>query len=119
MQYVILTAEDETAFATRNDPELAPDYWASWTAYSQAIGDAGVMVHGAGLEPPTAATTVQVRDGERLVQDGPFADAKEQLGGYFLIDVPDLDAALDWAARCPAATYGKVEVRPALPPPPG
>jgi hypothetical protein len=118
MQYVILAVEGDKAFATRNDPALAPEYWSSWTAYSQALGASGVMVHGAGLEPPATATTVHVRDGERLVQDGPFADAKEQLGGYFLIDVPDLDAALDWAARCPSAAYGSVEVRPALPPPP-
>ena len=67
------------------------------------------------------ATTVRIRDGKRLVQDGPFADTKEQLGGYFVIEVPDLDAALEWAARAPSAACASVEVRPVLPPmaPPG
>jgi hypothetical protein len=72
------------------------------------------MDGGKGLEPPSTGTTVRLRDGERIVQDGPYADTKEQLGGFFVIDVPDLDAALDWAARCPAATDGVVEVRPVL-----
>jgi hypothetical protein len=118
MNYLILAVEDDDAFATRTDPDRAAEYWAAWTAYSQALGAGGVLVHGAGLEPPATATTITVRGEDRLVQDGPFVDAKEQLGGYFLIDVPDLDTALDWAARCPAAAYGRVEVRPALPPPP-
>ena len=69
----------------------------------------------AGLEPPAAATSLRQRDGGRLVQDGPFADTKEQLGGFFIIDVPDLDAALEWAARYPAGPAGGVEVRPNLP----
>ncbi len=78
------------------------------------------MLAGAGgLEPPVTATTVRVVDGQRHVQDGPFADTKEQLGGYFVIDVPDLDVALEWAERCPSAsTGGSCEVRPLLPPRP-
>jgi len=77
---------------------------------------AGVMVKGDGLQSPMLATTVRVIDGKRQVQDGPFADSKEQLGGYFIIEVPDLDTALDWAARAPSAVSASVEVRPVLPP---
>ncbi len=84
----------------------------------QAINQAGVVVYGAGLMPPGTATTVRVSGGERQVQDGPFADSKEMLGGIFVIDVPDLDTALEWAARSPAASAGCVEVRPLLPPMP-
>jgi hypothetical protein len=72
------------------------------------------MVGGAGLQPPPLGTTVRERDGKRHVQDGPYADTKEQLGGFYEIDVPDLDTALDWAARCPSASTGAVEVRPNL-----
>jgi len=73
-------------------------------------------VSGAGLQPPRTATTLRIRDGQRHVQDGPYADSKEQLGGFFVINVPDLDTALAWAARSPAASSGAVEVRPVLPP---
>ena len=73
----------------------------AWQAYAEALRHAGVMAGGKGLEPPSTATTVRFRGGERTVQDGPYADTKEQLGGFFILDVPDLDAALDWAARCP------------------
>ena len=76
------------------------------------------MVGGAGLEPPLTATTVRAPEGKRRVQDGPFADTKEQLGGYYVIDVPDLDKALEWAARCPSASTGAAEIRPNMPPPP-
>ncbi len=118
MQYTILIYEPEADFALRNDPEQAPAYWGGWTAYSQALVQAGVMVGGNGLLPYHTATTVRLRDGLRQVQDGPYADTKEQLGGYFVIEVDDLDAALDWAARCPASATGVVEVRPVMPPPP-
>jgi hypothetical protein len=73
------------------------------------------MVSGNGLQPPHTATTVRIQDGKRHVQDGPFADTKEQLGGYFIIDVPHVDAALEWAARAPCASTGGVEVRPVMP----
>jgi hypothetical protein len=72
------------------------------------------MRGGNALVPTFSATTVRVRDGRRDVQDGPYADTKEQLGGYYVIDVPDLDAALEWAAKNPAASTGAVEVRPIL-----
>jgi hypothetical protein len=73
---------------------------------------AGVFVGGAPLKDTGTATTVRLKDGRRLVQDGPFAEAKEQLGGFVILDVPSLDAALEWAARCPTAATGVVEVRP-------
>ena len=79
----------------------------AWQAYAEALRHAGVMAGGKGLEPPATATTVRFRGGERTVQDGPYADTKEQLGGFFIIDVPDLDAALDWAARCPVDRAGR------------
>lgn len=79
-------------------------------------GDAGEPSGGRGqaLQPSSTATSLRIRGGKRQVQDGPFADSKEQLGGFFIIDVPDLDAALEWAARCPSASTGGVEVRPVL-----
>lgn len=116
MQYVIMAVEADSDFAARTDPELADEYWSSWAAYVAAIGGSGVMVSGAGLQAPATATTLRTRGGTVDVQDGPFADSKEQLGGVFVIEVPDLDAALAWAARCPSAATGSVEVRPVLPP---
>jgi hypothetical protein len=78
--------------------------------------EADVIVKGDGLQGPYTATTLRVRDGQRVVPDGPYADTKEQLGGYFVIEVPDLDVALDWAARTPSAASASVEIRPILPP---
>jgi hypothetical protein len=118
MHYAILVYETPAEQSAREDPTRAGPYWAAYTAYSQALGEAGVARGGAGLQGPDAATTVRLRGGQRQVQDGPFADTKERLGGFFLVEVPDLDAALAWAARCPAAATGSVEVRPMLPPPP-
>lgn len=116
MQYMLLLTEPESEFAKRNHPEHAEAYWGGWSAFIGAMAQAGVIVNGDGLQTPHTATTIRVRDGKRSVQDGPFADTKEQLGGYFIIEVPDLDTALEWAARSPSASYGSVEVRPVLPP---
>ena len=88
--------------------EIVNAYLASTTA----LQDAKVLVGSNRLRPTSAAITVRTVDGQTKVLDGPFAETKEQLGGYYLLDVPDLDAALDWAKRCPAARYGTVEVRP-------
>lgn len=118
MQFMLMFAEPEESFAERDHPQKAGHYWGAWTGYIAALREAGVIVNGDGLHPPATATTVRVRDGRRDVQDGPIADVKEQLGGYFVVDVADLDAALDWAARAPSAASGAVEVRPVLPPPP-
>ena len=115
MRYLIMATETEDAFGARQDPDRAGPYWAAWSEYIAALTDSGDLVAAGGLQPPSAATTVRRRDGRRLVQDGPFADTKEQLGGYFVVEVPDLDAALAWADRCPSAGYASVEVRPLLP----
>lgn len=117
MQYMLIQTETAEKFAERTDSAKADAYWGAWGAYVGALGAAGVIVNGDGLQPPATATTVRVRDGRREVQDGPFADTKESLAGYFVIEVPDLDAALEWAARSPSASYASVEVRPVMPPP--
>jgi hypothetical protein len=117
MQYMMILTEPETEFAKRNDPNESGAYWGGWNAFIGAMAQAGIIVNGDGLQPPHTATTLRIRDGKRTVQDGPFADSKEQLGGYFIIEVPDLDTALDWAAKSPSASYGSVEIRPVMPPP--
>jgi hypothetical protein len=81
-------------------------------AYTEAVKSAGVLVGSNRLRPTNTATTVRLADGKTQVLNGPYAETREQLGGYYLIDVPDLDAALSWAARCPGAEYGTIEVRP-------
>ena len=113
MKYALLIHEPAAEFERRQGPDAA-EYWAGWKAYTEAIAAAGVMAGGAGLEPPTTATTVRVVDGERQVQDGPFAETKELLGGFYLIEVPSLDEALAWAGRCPTLPSGSVEVRPVM-----
>jgi hypothetical protein len=87
----------------------------AYFAYTEAMQKAGVLVGGERLRPTSDATTVRVKDGKTQVLDGPYAETKEQLGGYYMIDVPDLDAALSWAARCPGAATGTMEVRPVWP----
>lgn len=115
MQYIMMFYEQAAEFAKRNDPDTAPAYWGAWSAYIGALSQAGIIVAGSGLLPPGAATTVRINNGQRLIQDGPVAATKEQLGGYFVIEVADLDAALAWAARSPSASTGATEVRPVLP----
>lgn len=115
MKYMLMFYENAEAFSHRSpgsDEAKSGAYWGSWMAYSKAIGE--VTVGGNALLPPATATTVRLNDGQRIVQDGPFADSKEQLGGFMTIDVANLDEALAWAARCPAAAYGAVEVRPVM-----
>jgi hypothetical protein len=85
---------------------------AAFDAYARALEDSGALVSAEVLQPVANTTTVTLREGGLKIQDGPFADTKEQLGGTFVIDVPDLDAALAWAEKCPAAQYGVVEIRP-------
>ena len=107
MLLIYETADD---FASRSQPQPTP-LISAWRAYYKALIDAGVYVGGAPLEPPASGATVRVHGGQRRVQDGPYADTKEQLGGEIVIDVASLDEALDWAARCPSAASGAVEVR--------
>lgn len=116
MRYLLIANETDDAFETRTDPAGSDDYWETWMAFGAALREAGVLLDGAALQPPGTATTLRIRDGAHLVEDGPFAETKEHLGGYFVIEVPGLDEALTWAARCPSAGYGSVEVRPLVPP---
>lgn len=112
MKYAILVYETPEDFGQRRDPAKADAYWAGWMSYSAAMND--VTTAGAGLQGTDTATVLRLRGGARAVQDGPYADTREQLGGFYVIDVADLDAALDWAAKCPAAPNGAIEVRPLL-----
>jgi hypothetical protein len=110
MKYALLVHQSKERFDSRNDKSAI----AAGKAYGEALQAAGVFVGGAGLDSPRAATTVTVRDGKRHVHDGPYAETKEFLAGFGIIDVPDLDAALEWAARHPSAGFASVEVRPLL-----
>ncbi|MEL6342514.1 MAG: YciI family protein [Myxococcota bacterium] len=112
MQYAILIYEPDEELDKRTDPDQHDAYMAPYHSYVAALREAGVMVGGESLRQPSTATTVTVRAGERHIQDGPVAHSREQLGGFLIIEVSDLDAALDWASRCPAAHTGRVEVRP-------
>jgi hypothetical protein len=107
MKYALLVHQSQEMF-DRHEPNRV----AAGRAYGEALQAAGVLIGGAGLESPRSATTVSVRDGKRHVQDGPYAETKEFLAGVGIIEVPDLDTALEWAARHPAAAYSRVEVRP-------
>lgn len=111
MRFAVLIYENQQDFASRTDPARQEAYWGAHAAYVKALTEAGVFVSGTGLLPPDGATSLRLKGGKRQVQDGPFADTKEQLGGLIVIDVPDLDAALSWAAKCPSAPTGGVEVR--------
>ena len=111
MQYLLLLYSDETGWAQLSK-EQQRQGTAAYTAYTEALAAAGALLGGNRLQPYTASTTVRTTGGKTQVLDGPYVDTKEQLGGYYLIDVPDLDAALSWAARCPGAAHGVIEVRP-------
>ncbi|HKU17509.1 MAG TPA: YciI family protein [Steroidobacteraceae bacterium] len=111
MLYALLIYERDGDFDRRGDEEEV-SYTGAWQAWHKSLLEAGVFVGGNPLERPDTGTTIRQRDSKRMVQDGPYADTKEQLGGFTLLELPSLDAALEWAARCPAASYGAVEVRP-------
>jgi hypothetical protein len=112
MQYVMLIYETPADFESRGLAESKP-YVAAWRAYHKALVASGAYLGGTALTEAGTATTVRLKDGGRHVQDGPFAEAKDQLGGFIILELASLDAALEWAARCPAAATGAVEVRPA------
>ena len=114
MQFAMLIYESTEAFATRKNDENDA-YLGAWRAYYRALVGAGVYVGGNPLEVPETGTTVRVKESKLRVQDGPYADTKEQLGGFIILELPSLDAALEWAARCPATAVGAVEVRPLAP----
>ncbi|TDE15076.1 YciI family protein [Jiangella asiatica] len=110
MQYLLLIYGTEPS--EQPAPEQLEAEMAEWFAYDEQIRKSGFYVDGNALERANTATTLRVRDGDRVVTDGPFAETREVLGGYYLVDVPDLDTALDWAAKCPGARFGSMEVRP-------
>ena len=111
MKYLLMDYVNEGGWPTLTKAEQ--EHWlGAYRAYMEAMTKAGVLKSSNGLHPTSAATTVRVAEGKTQVLDGPYADSKEQLGGFHLIEVPDLDAAISWAARSPTALHGLVEVRP-------
>ena len=113
MQYLLMIAREDRVF-TEASPADRETITGAFMAYTKALIDSGLMRGGNALQLSTTATTVRVRDGKTQVLDGPYAEAKEQLAGYYLIEAKDLDAALEWAARCPGASGGTMEVRPIM-----
>ncbi len=111
MQYMILIYSDERKYAGVSEAEMQQEM-GLWTAYTQELMTAKVMLGGASLHPVATATTLRTTGGKVSTTDGPFAETKEQLGGYYLIEVANLDEALRWAAKCPGVRGGSVEVRP-------
>jgi len=111
MQYLLLIYGNEAGMLAASK-EATGQIVAAYAAYTEAMKKAGVHVGSNRLQPTSSATSVRVADEKTKVLNGPYAETKEQLGGYYMIDVPDLDAALSWASRCPGASYGTIEVRP-------
>jgi hypothetical protein len=114
VQYTLLIYDDEATWGRMSEGErgaIMQEYF----EYTTELRDAGAFVDGAPLQATQTATTVRVRDGEQLVTDGPFAETKEQLGGFYLIDVETLDEAIEWARKIPSARIGSIEVRPVAP----
>lgn len=114
MQYLLMIHVDEAGMAQARQ-EDASAVTAAYIGYTKAMREGDVYRGGERLHPAANAAVVRVRDGKTSVVNGPYAEAREQLGGYYLIDAPDLDAAIAWAARCPGAAFGTIEVRPVWP----
>jgi hypothetical protein len=113
MQYLLLIYGDENGWQTMSQEE-GRQVMEAYGTYTQELERSGAMVGGNALQPTQTATTVRVRNDETLTTDGPFAETKEQLGGYYLVDVGSLDEALEWAAKIPGARHGSIEVRPVM-----
>jgi len=111
MQYMVLIYGDESGMQKMTEGQ-AGEMLAAYGAYGEALRKAGVLVASDRLQATSSATTVRLTGGKTEVLNGPYAETREQLGGYYQIEVADLDAALSWAARCPGAAHGTVEVRP-------
>lgn len=111
MQYVLLIYTDEKAEAQMPEAEQQEVY-DKYFAFSKETRDRGVYVAGEALHPTNTATTVRLRDGKTLTTDGPFAETREQLGGFYLLDCTDMDEAIEYAAKIPGAAYGSIEIRP-------
>ena len=113
MKYMLLIYSDENAMGEPSPEEMA-EVLAVWNAYGTEMADAGVLIAGEGLQPTMTATTVSMQNGEHITTHGPFAETKEQLGGFYMIDCANLDEAIAWAAKNPGVQYGKIEVRPVM-----
>jgi hypothetical protein len=113
MKFLAIIYNDESLYDGATPEQIAATFQAHGE-FGQAAGEAGVFLGGEGLQPVATATTVRVRDDERMLTDGPYAETKEQLGGYYLLECKDLDDALNWAARIPEAKTGAIEVRPIM-----
>jgi hypothetical protein len=111
MQYLLMIYANEAEYA-KIDPSTLQKVYEEYGAFTQGIVQSGNFKAGDRLQPTTTATTVRIRDGKTLTTDGPFAETREQLGGYYLVEAKDLDAALAIAARIPGARFGSIEVRP-------
>jgi hypothetical protein len=114
MQYLLMIHSDEAAMQQARKEDIQ-GVMAAYGAYTQAMKEAGVHRGGERLHPSSNATVVRAQNGKTSVLNGPYAEIKEQLGGYYLIEAADLDAAIGWAARCPGAQFGAIEVRPIWP----
>jgi hypothetical protein len=115
MKYLTLIYSDEKADADiRASKEQYDAEMAEWNAYTEALQEAGVMLGGEALHPTSAATTVRVQNGKKVTTHGPFAETKEQLGGFYLLECQNLDEAIEWASRSPGARAGSIEVRPVV-----
>lgn len=110
MQYLLLIHHDDAALA-----KAPPSLWAEYAAFNEALAKSGIGTAGVRLEHASKARSTTRRSGTTEILDGPYADTKEQFAGYVMLDVPDVDAALQWAARCPSVQYGTIEVRPLWP----
>ena len=108
MRYMLLIYQDE------KNADMSPQAMGQWDAFTREVSEAGVQEDGRALQPVSTATTVRVRDGETVTTDGPFAETKEQLGGFYLLNCKDLDEAIAYAAKIPSAPTGSVEVRPVM-----
>jgi hypothetical protein len=113
MKYALTIYNEERGWDDLSEEEQS-SVTQAYGAVTQEMQEKGVMVAGEGLYPTATATTVRVRDGERDVTDGPFAETKEQLGGFYVLDVKDLDEAIEWAAKIPGAQRGSIEIRPVM-----
>jgi hypothetical protein len=113
MRYMLLLFGDESSWANMSEEEGAA-VMAAYDRYYEEATKAGVFVSGEGLQPTATATTMRIVGGERVLNDGPFAETKEQLGGFYVLECKDLDDALAWAERCPASGNGAIEIRPVI-----
>lgn len=113
MKYILLIYSNEAMSADVTEEEMAAEL-AIWNAYGAEMAEAGVLGPAEALQPTATATTVSMQEGKQITTHGPFAETAEQLGGFYIVDCDNLDEAIGWAAKCPGAQYGKVEVRPLI-----